>query len=523
MQTINLPRSFALILGFLIAPGAFASLILNAPVDVIGNLPFSVFTGKGYGTNSYKDWGNEPFVAVNPLDTNKIVVSSFSYGTSSTTSGANIFYSTDGGVSWTSQFTVPAPAAGVGIPNDWNFAYDSSGVLHAAVLGGCGTCNVYHGTTSDPTSLAAWSWTAGGKINTATSVNNADQPWLAVSGGKVFVGYDDFHSGTGIRVAVSNDNGATFTVDKAPNNGSVGSNFVNPGTRIATDDTGRVYAIFGFGDAPSPAGVHNVTYYVNRSSDGGVTWEFNGSSAVGGILIGSGKSSQLDNSGTQVTNNWFAGVNDLRGNITAIASDKTGAHVYALIGKQDAFGIDRIYLIELHPSGSGLVASTPVVVSPAGERAALPSITVLDNGGVVIMYDTYGADGKVHVHIATSKDFGATIHSDTVAYSFTPLTLLAATGSPTSDREFGDYDFITSVGDTFYGAFAGLGNVNSGGINTTALIDPFFLSGSFTIDAAVPEPGTMSLLLGMLAGIAFLRCRRGWQQTPERAARRNVA
>jgi hypothetical protein len=138
----------------------------------------------------------------------------------------------------------------------------------------------------------------------------------------------------------------------------------------------------------------------------------------------------------------------------------------------------------------------------------LPSITVLDNGSVVILYDSYGADGKVHVHVATSKDFGATIDADTETYSFTPLSLLAATGRTNSNREFGDYDFITSVGNSFYGAFAGLGNVNGGGIDTTGLINPFFLSGNVTIDA-VPEPGTLPLvLMGVFAGMVVLRRRK---------------
>src|SRR5262245_2368201 len=37
-----------------------------------------------------------------------------------------------------------------------------------------------------------------------------------------------------------------------------------------------------------------------------------------------------------------------------------------------------------------------------------------------------------------------------------------ATGSTTSNREFADYLFLTSVDDTFYGAFAGFGNGDAG-------------------------------------------------------------
>jgi hypothetical protein len=132
------------------------------------------------------------------------------------------------------------------------------------------------------------------------------------------------------------------------------------------------------------------------------------------------------------------------------------------------------------------------VVSPAGERAALPSITVKADGTVVMMYETYGADGKVHIHIASSEDFGASISSDIEEYSFTPLPLSEVNPANTNaDREFGDYDFLTSIGDTFYGVFAGLGDVDIGAINTTDLIDPFFFSGT----DAVPEPGSLVVIL----------------------------
>src|SRR5215471_21178933 len=108
-----------------------------------------------------------------------MVISSFSYGSNSKTSGANIFYSTTGGATWTSQFSVPAPSNGVRIPNDWRFQYDSTGTLHAVVLGGCNTCNIYQGSTADPTNLASWSWTGGGAaMNIASSAGKADQPWI---------------------------------------------------------------------------------------------------------------------------------------------------------------------------------------------------------------------------------------------------------------------------------------------------------------------------------------------------------
>jgi hypothetical protein len=512
MKSVHFFRILVLAAGVLVAPAASADLIVSAPVDVIGNLSAARFTMVGYRTRPYKDWGNEPFVAVNPLNTNDVFISSFSFSTSGSLSGdANVFYSTNGGTNWTSQFSVPPPASGVTIPNDWTFAYDSSGTLHGAVLGRESTPNVYQGMTANPTSAAAWSYTGGATlINTAASTGHADQPWIAVQGGKVLVAYDDDHSNKGERVAVSNDNGATFTIDNPINNGPQ-PNSPNPGTRIATDGTGNVYSIFRLGVSIS-RGVNNVAYYLNRSRDGGVTWDFNANSPVGGIFIDSGVSTQAcrrpDQGGTctQTSNNWFAGVNNLLGNITAIASDKAGSHVYVLIGKQDVTGTDRIYLVAYQPVGTNLIKSSEIVISPMGERAALPAITVLDDGTVVMTYETYSADGKVHIHVASSVDFGASIASDIEEYSFTPLTLAQVNpGNPNADREFGDYDFLMSIDDTVYGTFAGLGDVNVGGINSTGLIDPFFFSGT----DAVPEPGTLSLVLTGLTAAVWLRRREG--------------
>ena len=193
----------ALVVGSAIGAPAGAALVVNAPIDVIGNLSPGDFTDNGYGTNTYNDWGNEPSVAFNPVNTNHLLVSSFAYGSSSTT-GADVFSSANAGTSWSSQFTITQPSSTVGIPNDWRFVFNGAGTLHGAVLGGCNTCNVYAGSSTNPTG-AGWTWSGGGaSINTAASAGSADQPWIAGSPSnpnQVFVAYDDFHSNTGERVS----------------------------------------------------------------------------------------------------------------------------------------------------------------------------------------------------------------------------------------------------------------------------------------------------------------------------------
>src|SRR5207249_8774319 len=105
----------------------------------------------------------------------------------------------------------------------------------------------------------------------------------------------------------------------------------------------------------------------------------------GGIVIDSGNSHQIDNTGAT----WFGGVNELLGNVTTIVSDRQGNHIYTVYGKLDGNGVDRLFIREFHPSGGTLVGSAPVLFSIPGQRAALPSVTVTDNGTVVVEYDSY--------------------------------------------------------------------------------------------------------------------------------------
>ncbi len=456
----------------------------QVPVDVIGTLPVAEYNTY-IGSVSYDAWGFEPFIAVNPTDPNKIVISSQAYNTGSSY-GASLWYSTDGGSNWGIRFPITTSPSGV-VPADQVFAYDNAGVLHGA-LQTHGATAIYHGSTADPNKdgmngrpASTWSWTV-----TAINIlfSTPDQPWMAVGGGNIFVGYDnDTSAGDASeeRVAKSVDNGTSFTLD-API-GTPGrlsgkyrtapDQYINPGTRIAMDGHGKVYAIFGYA-TNSVSGIPLMQYRLNRYSGGGA-WDYTSNNLpIGGLLIDSGRSSQ----GTDPAL-WFGGVNKLLGNTTAIATDKNGAHIYAVYGKQVA-GVDRLLVAEFHDDGTGNLVerANPVACSIAGQRAALPSVAVTDDGRLYILYDTFtSANGQFHVHLALSLDQGLTFATgnDKVLENF---------AAPFSgEKILGDYQCLTALGNAVYGAFVGSGLAaaqNLNGFDRSANVDPFFFS--------VPEP-----------------------------------
>ncbi len=473
------------------------SLQANAqvPVDVIGWLPVAEYNTY-IGSVSYYDWGFEPFIAVNPTDPNKIVISSQAYNTGSSY-GASLWYSTDGGKNWGIRFPITTPPSGI-VAADQVFAFDSAGVLHGA-LQTQSYCAIYHGSTADPNKdgmngrpASTWSWTTTA-INILFSL--PDQPWMAVGGGNIFVGYDNFTTAgdaSEVRVAKSLDNGTSFTLD-APigTPGRVSTKYrtapdqyINPGTRIAMDGHGNIYAMFGFA-TNSVSGIPFMQYRLNRSSAGGA-WDYTSNNLpIGGLPIDSGTSSQ----GTDPAF-WFGGVNKLLNN-TAIATDKNGTHIYAVYAKQVA-GVDRLLVAEFHDDGTGNLVerANPVACSMAGQRAALPSVAVTDDGRLYILYDTFtSTNGQFHVHLALSLDQGLTFATgnDKVLENF---------AAPFSgEKILGDYQCLIALSNTVYGTFAGRGLAaaqNLNGFDRSANIDPFF----FSVPEPLPPPQLTIILSG---------------------------
>ncbi|KJK58193.1 hypothetical protein [Saccharothrix sp. ST-888] len=225
--------------------------------------------------------GNEPSIAINPANPDQIVITRFNQQFWSV-GNADLLYSTDGGRTWTEEHSIPAPPGLLtgNAPADQTVDYGRDGTLYGTFLlcpNNCAQQQAVSGSTSDPGNPASWSWNGNPAQLTSGTRNGADQPWLLVNRDpadatkdKVYVSYEDL-AVPEARVAVSDAvNPLNFTVDNS--SGAVVTNTATSGgIRLATDPrNGTVYSIRQTGAGGGDP--QNITYQLNRSTDGGTTW-----------------------------------------------------------------------------------------------------------------------------------------------------------------------------------------------------------------------------------------------------------
>lgn len=445
----------------------------------------------------------EPSIAVDPNNTNRIVISAFS-GTWGT--NAPLWESNDGGSTWTEQFTVPIPpglpaATTNNCPCDQAFDYDRSNRVSGTFLT---NVDIYSGTTTDPTMAGSWSWLLNmGVAQRTNSVTTTgiDQPWLLVnrdpttaSQDNVYVAYDELNSNSE-RVAVSlGTNPPNFVRDNL--SGNTGGGFVNPGHRMAVDrGNGAVYSLWQVRTGSGDDSTHAISYRLNRSTDGGQTWTLNGN--AGGVEVATGDSTQACNAGcgTGCTNNTFkfGTVNALLGGVLHATVDPTNGDVYYVYGNRDATtNNNRLAIRRLTSNGMGGLNIGAEVFVTGQVQAALPSVAVTSDGTVGVLYTQYDGLSPMSnipmfsVHFAMSIDQGQTFPTDLVLENF----LSSATDNGACrQRVLGDYQQVKAVGTTFYGTFTGNG-VPFG--RTTANHDPIFFKVQTNCTISCPADVTSS-------------------------------
>jgi hypothetical protein len=426
----------------------------------------------------------EPSIAVNPNNTQQLVVVSFTSNWGGGTRNAVMFFSQDGGATWARDATIPPPpgiAAAFlnSCPCDQSIDYGRDGHLYGTFLldnfASPPTINVVTGSTTDPSQAASWSWNGNPvQLTNAAHQGNADQPWLLVNRNPgiaieddVYVAYDDFNGSPDARVAVSRGaNPVNITIDNKAGTESPLS--TNPGLRLATDPrNGTVYVAYEQSSGATQP--KNVTYKVNRSTDGGATWTLNGSSD--GLTVDSVKSDQAP--GFK-----FGGVNALLGGVDHAAVDPRNGDLYVVYGVDNGAGGNKLQLRRLSDNGSGgLNVGAANAVTAAAANAALPSIAIASDGTIGILYDTF--DGmsagtpsfpQFSAHLARSTNQGASFTDEIL------LTFLSPANNNTSDprqRVLGDYQEMKAVGTTFFGVFSGNRAAAVSG-STTSTIDGIF-------------------------------------------------
>src|SRR5262245_14979017 len=253
-------------------------------------------------TDMFND--GETSITANPANPNEVVITAFS---GSWGANAPLWQTTDGGNTWTKQFTIPAPpgiAAG-GCPCDQAVDYGTANQMSGTFL----VSDIFSGTTTNPASAAAWNWLVIAGVTQPTNFNNSpppggvDQPWLLVNADptipaqdNVYTAYDDFTNGNNCvgdacneRVSVSYGvNPPNFTAD---NQSGTATGSINPGHRLAVDPrNGFVHSLFQRNIAAGNGGSKNIDYMLNRSTDGGTTWTLNG--MADGIIVANADSTQ---------------------------------------------------------------------------------------------------------------------------------------------------------------------------------------------------------------------------------------
>jgi len=345
-------------------------------------------------TNTDTFGDSEPSIAVSPDNPNNIVITAFSGAWSSPSSFAPWWQSTDGGNTWTKQFTIPIPPgvpSAVGCPCDQEVDYGRG----AAVSGTFLTNNVYSGTSTDPSSGGAFMWNVIGGTTQRTNsfgVNIADQPQLLlgldpfVDQDDIYVAYDDFSGSPNMRMAGSPGTSPSNPPDFSGIDNLTGfsTGFVNPGHRMATDPrSGAVYSLFQRVNHFNADMSKNIDFTLNRSTDGGQTWGLNGSAT--GITVANGSSVQPTPK--------FGTVNALLGGSDHVTVDPGTGDVYVVYGDRDlATGNTRLSIVRLTDDGAGGLIIGPSNFVTDQVEAALPSVAVTNDA-----LHTVGEIGRAHV------------------------------------------------------------------------------------------------------------------------------
>ncbi len=440
-----------------------------------------------------RDYGNEPAITANPLNPNQIVLTAFSGSDWRFGGNSSLFYSGDAGASWSYSVAVPPPpgtTTNFFCPCDQNMDWGRDGVLYGTFLHVAtdGTQSVYSAQATNPTDPSSWTYRAPGGVSQKTNQNAwiyVDQPWLWSgplpgdnSVTNVCVAYDNFDAAfINEEIRAADSPGASpldFTRDAPTDADSLQyGDGMNPGNRIAVGPDGTIFNVYQRLESVQANGVKQLTYLINVSTDGGQTWSVANSDHPSGAKIIAASVLSFQGNGSKV-----GGVNALLGGVDAVTVDPTTGVAWVVYGARPTLtGRDQLFLVPVTYSAGSLTVGTPVTLTSSTIDNYLPSVAVLPNGEVGILFLTLS--GTQFQWRFAQWTNGTTIAKTT---GFGPFTSPFANNGVSNQRIFGDYIQVRAVGCSFYGTYPARG---TGMINQSS-IDPYFMSAPSATACSLP-------------------------------------
>jgi hypothetical protein len=471
---------------------------INTLVDVI---PFS--------QSSESQQNSEPSIAVNPNNTSQLISGAFTSIFSPTPTNATtpFWISNNGGTTWADFGSLQTL--------DKSIAFNGSTPLAATLHGVAGGTQIQTFSSTNGLNFNS-------NINTfPVSASDLDQPWIRTGpNNHVYVAFNNltgFPAAKSASMNVSTDGGNTY-VTRVLETVTPGAGQDGPSVRQAVNGN-TIYAVFSRWNTlltTSDGGERFASQQiVVKSTDGGVTFTGGTQAALANAVFTTSLNS-LNSLGQERI-----------GSDNAIAVSRTNANRVA-IAYVDSPSIGTIQ-VHVAESTDGGATWANKFTAPSTSRSANPAITILDDGQVILLFNSYNPQtNRLSQHlISTSDDFATT--SEKILGDETNATP-AAQFSP----YLGDFTDLISIGDTFYGIFSA-SNADDGTLANFLLngpqlyqrctvgtpgapgfhlcdaafsIDPYFFSGTSFNQVITPWPGTLALLGTSLLGFAAFRRRR---------------
>jgi hypothetical protein len=457
-------------------------------------------------------------VGVNPNNPNQMVTSTFG--------NSEAYYtSSNGGNTWSFlQNNI--------VHGDKSITWSNGGTAYTTPLQNVpadrsqGTISVF--SSSNPAAGTPFTQIASSVYTTPANTSYPDQPWVRATsvGGvdHIYMAYNDlslaFTSGNTASVRFSTDGGSTW--------------------KNTVLDSGNAA---GLQDAPSVRlAVHGNTVYAAFAR-----WTSSNSNStfpaqivvVKDIAAGADGFTDLGALGTTVATTTlpFSPNASGGGSPPTLGSERVGSDLAIAVDPNNANHLYVAYVsvdpntalnlqVHLDESTDGGASFKEVYATSIANQfqAAQPAVAVDAKGDVGLLFNAASVDssGATHLEVhfvATTNDFATATDSTLLTFKDDGDALRLG------DPYLGDFNDLTTVGNTFYGAFTGTNNANgtegsfpqgvtfqrnfSGTINTSSFklldnsnspigssIDPYVFSFSFPADLSVVNTGPAKVLAG---------------------------